>query len=374
MGRKWNCVLKPSVCMMTCSRRHDDVRIYHKEAKALRARGYEVTILCPDYEGTDKNGIRFVRVPPSSGRIGRILLAPFRYAKAARASGAAFCHVHDPELLPAGLRLRKHMKVIYDVREDFSYRLLDGDKPKPRLAQFLERYELRAAHRIYAVVAATQALYDRFLPVNKRTVLVCGYPNPAEFPKPGKNAVKREFAVGCLGAIREQLGIFEILEAIQGTKATLILAGEFETPELRERCEAHPGWKNVRYLGYVDREEIHWILSRVKVGLALPHPLPQYQDAPPIKMLEYMAAGVPVVVSNFPEWAALVDSTNCGFCVDPLKPDEIRASFTYILENPDAARDMGRNGRRRVLEQYSWEREREHLFQLYPPPPGAAGL
>ena len=51
------------ICIMTSVHRHDDVRIYHKEAKALRQKGFSVTILCPDYAGTDENGIRFVRVP-----------------------------------------------------------------------------------------------------------------------------------------------------------------------------------------------------------------------------------------------------------------------------------------------------------------------
>ncbi len=367
-------MLKPSVCIMTCRHRHDDVRIYHKEAKALRARGYEVTILCPDYEGADSMGIRFIRIQPSQGQLGRLVSTPMRYIKAARESGAAFCHLCDPELLPAGLRLRKRMKVTYDIQEDLPRRLLEGPDPRPRLSRCLEWFERRAVRRFYAVIAATKALYERFVQINKRTVLVTGYPNPAEFSEPGRNAPKRENAVCCLGTIREQRGILELLDAVRDTGISLILAGEFESPELQARCESHPSWKNVRYLGYVDREEIRWILARVKAGLDLPYPLPKYQERPPVKMLEYMAAGVPVIVSGFPEWGEIADSANCGFCVDPQNPEEIRASILYIMEHPDAARDMGRNGRRRVLEQFSWEREREKLFQLYPPPPGSEGL
>ena len=76
------------VCIMTSVHRHDDVRIYHKEAKALREKGFDVTILCPDYEGTDENGIRFVRVLLPKQRMRRILTASGRFYRAAKRTGA----------------------------------------------------------------------------------------------------------------------------------------------------------------------------------------------------------------------------------------------------------------------------------------------
>ena len=71
------------ICIMTSVHRHDDVRIYHKEAKALQQKGFSVTILCPDYAGMDENGIRFVRVPMPKKRLQRILTASRRFYKAA---------------------------------------------------------------------------------------------------------------------------------------------------------------------------------------------------------------------------------------------------------------------------------------------------
>ena len=107
------------------------------------------------------------------------------------------------------------------------------------------------------------------------------------------------------------------------------------------------------------------MLSQVKAGLVTLHPTPKYQTALPVKMFEYMIAEVPVIASNFPYWSDIVNDAGCGICVDPMKPEEIRGAVDYICRHPDIAREMGRNGREKVLEKYNWDREKEKLFALY---------
>lgn len=355
---------------MTSVHRHDDVRIYHKEAKALREQGYEVTVLCHDFEGVDESGIRFIQVKVPKGRFLRMLVSPFRYARAAKKTGAAYCHFHDPELILAGRKLMKKMKVIYDIHEDVPRQILTKPYLKPKIAkyasEFMEKYERKAAEKFYAIVAAEPVIYDRFASLNRRTVMVCNYPKLSEFTEVHRETSNPRKSICYLGAITELRGIQEMLDAIAGTDVTLILAGDFENEALRSRCEAHRGWKNVEYLGYVGREGVRQVLSEASVGLVTLHPIPKYLTALPVKMFEYMVAEVPVVASNFPYWNDIVEDANCGFCVNPMDPDEIRASVEYILDHPDAARDMGRNGRAKVLEKYNWEREKEKLFRLYP--------
>ena len=52
----------PRICMITSVHKHDDIRIYHKEAKALKKAGYDVTVLCQDYQGNDESGVHFCRI------------------------------------------------------------------------------------------------------------------------------------------------------------------------------------------------------------------------------------------------------------------------------------------------------------------------
>ena len=95
------------------------------------------------------------------------------------------------------------------------------------------------------------------------------------------------------------------------------------------------------------------------------HPLVSYQEALPVKMFEYMLAGLPVIASDFPLWNSIVLGNGCGLCVDPMNPAAIAEAIRYIATHPDEARQMGRNGRQAVLQRYNWEAEEIKLLDAY---------
>lgn len=358
------------VCIMTSVHRHDDVRIYHKEAKALREKGFDVTILCPDYEGTDENGIRFVMVLLPKQRMRRILTASGRFYRAAKRTGAQWFHFHDPELLGAGKRLSRFGRAIYDVHEDVPRQILNKPYLKPWFARIaarvFERREMRIAKKLYGVAAAAPVIYDRLRTVCRNTVLICNYPKLSEFEETGPQQPKqRENSVCYVGGITKIRGIFEMLEAVAGTDVKLILAGEFESQELYEQAKRRAGWENVEYLGFLGREGVRRVLQCAKAGLVTLHPVPQYLTALPVKMFEYMTAQLPVIASDFPYWNGIVDEARCGVCVDPMQPEEIRKAIAYIIRHPDTAKEMGAAGKKAVLAQYNWEKEAQKLFLLY---------
>ena len=78
-----------------------------------------------------------------------------------------------------------------------------------------------------------------------------------------------------------------------------------------------------------------------------------------------MAAGLPVVASDFPLWKEIVEGNRCGITVDPLDPKAIARAIEYLLTHPEEARRMGENGRRAVEEKYNWGKEAEKLVRLY---------
>ena len=78
-----------------------------------------------------------------------------------------------------------------------------------------------------------------------------------------------------------------------------------------------------------------------------------------------MAAGLPVVASNFPLWRQIIEEIGCGLLVNPLDPQEIAKAIQYLLEHPETAAAMGRRGQEVVRTQYNWEVESHKLLGLY---------
>ena len=100
-------------------------------------------------------------------------------------------------------------------------------------------------------------------------------------------------------------------------------------------------------------------------GLVTLHPAINYLDALPVKMFEYMAAGLPVIASNFPLWKQIIEGNQCGICVDPLDPKAIAEAIDYLILHPEEAERMGRNGQRAVQEKFNWGIEEKKLLDFY---------
>jgi glycosyltransferase involved in cell wall biosynthesis len=99
--------------------------------------------------------------------------------------------------------------------------------------------------------------------------------------------------------------------------------------------------------------------------LVVLHPHPAYLTSHPTKLFEYMAAGIPVVASDFPLWRSIVENSDCGLLVDPLDASAIAAAITSLITNPDEAKRMGMRGRKAVERHFNWVTEEQLLLSFY---------
>jgi glycosyltransferase involved in cell wall biosynthesis len=89
-----------------------------------------------------------------------------------------------------------------------------------------------------------------------------------------------------------------------------------------------------------------------------------------IVALEAMSMERPVVVgaagvSGMREIVICCGEDQCGFHIDPSNPTDISWGITSALEDPEKRKWLGKNGRRRVLEEFSWDRIAEKTIDLY---------
>ena len=358
------------VCHITTVHPRYDGRIFLKECTSL-ASIYEVHLIVADGKGDETvDGIRIHDIGKPQNRKDRMLHFSKRAYKKAIELNATLYHFHDPELLTTGVQLRKQGKiVIYDSHEDLPRQILT----KPWIPKFLrgtvsrcaEWVENRRVRRLSAVVTATPHIADRFRDQTSKSVsCVCNYPILNEITAVSEwNAKSR--SVCYVGGIFKERGLFEMLRAIGQTDVRLALAGNFSPASLQDAAQQMQEWGKVDYYGFVGRREINALLGASVAGLLLLHPMPSYRDSLPIKMFEYMAAGIPVICSDFPLWRSIVEDCGCGFCLNPFDNEDVAQKIQYLADHPDQAREMGENGQKAVQEKYNWDTQAEILLCLY---------
>lgn len=89
-----------------------------------------------------------------------------------------------------------------------------------------------------------------------------------------------------------------------------------------------------------------------------------------IVALEAMSMERPVVVgaagvSGMREIVICRGEDQCGFHIDPSNPSDIAWGINSALENPEKRKQLGKNGRKRVLEEFTWDKIAERTIELY---------
>ncbi len=122
-----------------------------------------------------------------------------------------------------------------------------------------------------------------------------------------------------------------------------------ETAEVRDR---------VIFTGMLSGREKLAALSRADICT-----IPSYSEVRSIVALEAMICGVPIVITRqcqFPE----VAETKAGIVIEP-NADQLAETLTKLIDSPQLCDEMGANGRRLVLERFTWDKIAEQMIGLY---------
>jgi glycosyltransferase involved in cell wall biosynthesis len=265
--------------------------------------------------------------------------------------------------------------VVYDAREYYA------DLVKPRLHGVLgiilyhlihvaEHLGARLASGVVTVDDKLGAIYRR---LNKRVLIIGHYPALKSFKDAAPVFTRDELNLIYVGRVSTDRGLLIYLELLRdlrqaGVPALLHLAGAF-TPANEEdafRRSVQGLEKYVDWKGWIEFDLVPDLLQSADAGLVILTPEPRYVAALPVKLFEYMASGLPVVASNFPETSKIVREANCGILVDPEKsPALIAEAIKEWWTNPEIPRTLGQNGYQAARKKYHWEKISGQIDELY---------
>ena len=356
------------ICHITTVHQRNDVRIFHKQCKSLAEIYTDIHLVVADSKGNEiKDGIKIHDIGKNKTRLSRFTNTVSKALKKAIEIDADVYHIHDPELLRI-LKKLKTKKIIYDSHEDVPRQILSKHYiPKifrQIISTLFENYENRICKNLDVIICATPFIRDRFVKINHSSFDVNNFPIVSKFDYK-KSKYSNEKSIGYIGGIFKTRGIIEMLDLISGTDITLHLGGFFSPSTLLDECQKHPGWKNTIFYGFISRDKVNDFFGKINAGIVILESTPSYIVSLPVKMFEYMAAGLPVIASDFPLWKEIVEESNSGICVNPKNISEMKEKVHDLLLNENLRREMGHNGRTVVETKYNWELEKRKLFHIY---------
>ena len=268
---------------------------------------------------------------------------PARHLRAAREAwrpDVRMLSLHDPELIPLGLAvsLLRRIPVVFDVHEDVPSQLRTKPwLPAPARAPLalLATVLLWWAERGLVITLAEPGYGRRFRhehPVLPNYPLVDRLPDPAP---PGDDIVY-------VGDVTDARGASFAIEVVarMATRHRLRLIGRC-APQLRARLQARAAELGVDLdlPGFLAHNDAMRAVATAVVGLCPLEDQPNYRHSLPTKVLEYLALGVPVVASDLPGTAKLVDGRPGVQLLPPRDTNAWARALDRVIAEPHWRKD-----------------------------------
>lgn len=281
--------------------------------------------------------------------------------------------------LPAVLAMRHRFggRAIYDSRDVFmrSREYARLGQPGRSILAWVERRWAAQVDRVLTVNDAYATLIERDLRV-RRPVVVMNCPATWTPPSPRPDLIRQALGVRAetavvlyQGRLTAERGIEQAMKAIlEVPDAILVLLG-FGVLEasLGEQVSRAPYRGRVHLLPPVPPEDLlRWSASADALVMAIQPTTTNHRYTTPQKLFEAMAAGVPVVASDLPGMAPIVEATGAGVVCDPTSPASIAEAIRRVVGAPAVEREaMRERALRAAHERYNWETQVEALLAVY---------
>jgi len=365
------------ICHVISGYQRTDARIFYRQCLSLRDHGFDVCILTNDGQSNEViEGIPIISCTSApAGRKKELLMASHLFYDHAIAIDADAYQLHSPELLPLGVKLKRHGKaVVYDAHEDMPNHILEKEWlppwSRPMVSRAFAFYMNRVLRRFDEVISPHSHVAHSLRERIGKGILVANFPLVKKRPNSSEDeylARRNLFCYsGTVYSFSNQVTIAAALSELEG--AQYQIAGYIDD-EQREMLRNSAAGSRITYLGRLNQAELAKFYSSSIAGIVvldyrlnLGNRLGSYAVN---KIFEYMEAGLPIICTDYDLWKDIVDRYRCGICVKPGDVPGLRRAMRSIMADKKAAFQMGINGRRAVEKEFNWTSEEAKYCKMF---------
>jgi glycosyltransferase involved in cell wall biosynthesis len=357
-----------------------DARVY-RHARSLVELGLAVDLIAPWPDRSPlPPGLRLLRFRRVTRRIARPVLIAARVAPLVFRGRYDLVHFHDLDLLPlmALYRLVTRRAVVYDCHENYPeemlYRYGLGPIAARSLSLAVSVLERACARVIHFVVVVVDEQVRRFPPPRFDTVVVRNFADRELEKDRATDYGGRQPACISIASQYVDNGSLLLVDVAaivvrRRPGVRFYIADRFPSQQLRAsvlaRIHEADLDENVVLIPNVAAPDIMRTLNRGTIGLALDLDVPHRRLALPIKLFEFMAAGLPIVASDLPNSRSFVAGAQCGILVRPGDAGSFADAICKLVDDPQLAQSLGANGLNAFRSELNWGAEVKKLAPLY---------
>jgi glycosyltransferase involved in cell wall biosynthesis len=374
-----------SVCFLSLKHPFDDNRVLIKEACTLAREGYRVTHVTP---GTGSSGpvmgvhIQFFR--SAAGRF-RALKNALTLLGIGLRIDADYYHCNEIESWMIGCvikLLRKGKKVVFDVHEHYPSRFSEPHFPRwlgpvgsPLVHLVIRCLTPFTDHLIFAKLSVApdyrgaghkSTFLFNYAPLRLRSRSRDDVPAGLEERFGGRQVAVH---IGVISRVRGWPQMLQAMSLMENRDLIFVNIGPVSEGRetLMAEAERLGVGSRVVLIDHLPYDEMFDYLFVSSMGLMLYQPgIVNHVFAFPMKMYDYMLAGLPVICPGFAvEAEPVIREERCGLLVDTDRPGDIALAMDFLCDNPAEAGEMGKRGREAVLRKYNWESEEGKLIGVY---------